>query len=188
MSCVMCHMSGVTCHVSHVRCHIIIIIFFIFFLQSVGARRWRVCYQRGLPHLVFRKFKEKSHKSGEVDKQIFPSLKYVEVERHFSLSYSRMADLSLLQISLYYIVSKISLESAYFLIWLIAGTCNTTVFSESSILPHWPASNVLIESQVRDGQAGGLVAFHSGLVWWGCASSLTSQYFACPVSLNLGDR
>ena len=24
-----------------------------FFLQSVGASRWRVCYQRGLPRLVF---------------------------------------------------------------------------------------------------------------------------------------
>ena len=35
----------VTCHVSHVT-------FFLFFLQSGEAYRWRVCYQRGLPRLV----------------------------------------------------------------------------------------------------------------------------------------
>ena len=47
---VMCHMSRVTCHVSHVTCH-----FFspFFFGQSGEAYRWRVCYQRGLPRLVF---------------------------------------------------------------------------------------------------------------------------------------
>ena len=33
-----------------------------------------------------------------------------------------------------------------------------------------------------------IVAFHSFLVWLGCGSSLTSQHFACPVSLNLGDQ
>ena len=80
MSYVMCHVSRVTCHVSHVTCHmshvtchlshvkifvltffIIIItrnIYILFFnplkknLQSGGASRWRVCYQRGLPRLV----------------------------------------------------------------------------------------------------------------------------------------
>ena len=43
---VMCHMSGVTCQVSGVMCK-------IFFLQSGWASRWRVCYQRGLPRIVF---------------------------------------------------------------------------------------------------------------------------------------
>ena len=40
-------MSCVTCHVSHVKCHI--------FLggQSGEAYWWRVCYQRGLPRLVY---------------------------------------------------------------------------------------------------------------------------------------
>ena len=33
-----------------------------------------------------------------------------------------------------------------------------------------------------------IVDFHSFLVWLGCGSSLTSQHFACPVSLNLGDQ
>ena len=41
----MCHVSGVRCHVYGVRCMI--------FLQSGGASGWRVCYQRGLPSLVF---------------------------------------------------------------------------------------------------------------------------------------
>ena len=36
----------VTCHVSHVTCHVSCV------TQSVGASRWRVCYQRGLPRLV----------------------------------------------------------------------------------------------------------------------------------------
>ena len=46
---VTCHMSRVTCHMSHVRCH-----FFLFFSgQSGEAYRWRVCYQRVLPGLVF---------------------------------------------------------------------------------------------------------------------------------------
>ena len=37
-------MSGIMCHVSRV--------FLCVFLQSGGASRWRVCYQRGLPRLV----------------------------------------------------------------------------------------------------------------------------------------
>ena len=46
----MCHMSHVTCHMSFVICHI----FFPFFSgQFDEAYRWRVCYQRGLPRLVF---------------------------------------------------------------------------------------------------------------------------------------
>ena len=59
MSRVTCHLSPVTCHMSHVK------IFFLqkkkgFFVlpklnikQSGGAGRCRVCYQGGLPSLVF---------------------------------------------------------------------------------------------------------------------------------------
>ena len=61
---VTCHVSHVTCHVSHVTCHMSHVIyiyffsfffffFFLFFGQSGEAYRWRVCYQRGLPRLVF---------------------------------------------------------------------------------------------------------------------------------------
>ena len=54
---VMCHVSHVTCHVSRVTCHvshvIYLFIFYLFFGQSGEAYRWRVCYQRGLPRLVF---------------------------------------------------------------------------------------------------------------------------------------
>ena len=75
MSHVMCHVSRVTCHVSHVTCHVspvtchmstkknwtffLFIYLYFFFLckkkigKSGGASRWRVCYQRGLPRLVF---------------------------------------------------------------------------------------------------------------------------------------
>ena len=42
----MCHMSRVTCHMSCV-------FFYFVFGQSGGASQWRVCYQRGLPSLVF---------------------------------------------------------------------------------------------------------------------------------------
>ena len=45
MSRVMCHVSGVTCHLSHVT--------FFGGGQSGEAYRLRVCYQRGLPRLVF---------------------------------------------------------------------------------------------------------------------------------------
>ena len=51
---VMCHVSCVTCHVSRVTCHMSLFFFFFFFFgQSGEAYRWRVCYQRGLPRLVF---------------------------------------------------------------------------------------------------------------------------------------
>ena len=55
VSCVTCHMSHVTCHMSHVTCPVSHVnLFFIFFLgQSGAAYRWRVCYQRGLPRLVY---------------------------------------------------------------------------------------------------------------------------------------
>ena len=55
MSNVTCHMSRVMCHMSHVMCHMthFILFFLLFFRQSGEAYRWRVCYQRGLPLLVF---------------------------------------------------------------------------------------------------------------------------------------
>ena len=67
MSCVMCHVSPVTCHVSPVTCHLSNVkqkkfkdkkkIMTFFYLKKIrkigGASRWRVCYQRGLPRLVF---------------------------------------------------------------------------------------------------------------------------------------
>ena len=61
MSCVMFHMSGVRCHVAHVTCQVSHVMyqlfssFFFLFWQSGGASWWRVCYQQGLPRLVFFK-------------------------------------------------------------------------------------------------------------------------------------
>ena len=55
MSHVTCHVSHVTCHMSHVACDMSQFFNFyliFFFGQSGEAYRWRVCYQRGLPHLV----------------------------------------------------------------------------------------------------------------------------------------
>ena len=62
MSRVMCQLPHVTCHMSPVKCHMSHVkkklhFFVCFFLhkkigQSGGASRWRVCYQRGLPHLA----------------------------------------------------------------------------------------------------------------------------------------
>ena len=45
-----CHMSHITCHMSHVSFLFLFII--PFFWQNGGATWWRVCYQKGLPHLV----------------------------------------------------------------------------------------------------------------------------------------
>ena len=66
---VRCHMSRVTCHVSGITCQVLsvniylsiyiylyIYLFFFFFFQSDGASRWRVCYERDLPCLVFTYF------------------------------------------------------------------------------------------------------------------------------------
>ena len=53
MSHVTCHMSHVTCHLSPVTCHVSLFFFFFLFRQSGEAYPWRVCYQRGLPRLVF---------------------------------------------------------------------------------------------------------------------------------------
>ena len=46
------HVSCVMCHVSHVTCHMSLF-FLLFFGKSGDAYWWRVCYKRGLPHLVF---------------------------------------------------------------------------------------------------------------------------------------
>ena len=56
MSCVMCHVSHVTCHMSHVACHVSFVTTTKKMKkngQSGGASRSRVCYERGLPRLVF---------------------------------------------------------------------------------------------------------------------------------------
>ena len=53
--CVICHVSIVMCHTSGVTCHVSPVHFCIFekIVQSGGASRWRVCYQQGLPRLVY---------------------------------------------------------------------------------------------------------------------------------------
>ena len=48
-----CHVSFVTCHMSCIRFQVSHIMCQHFFLQSDRASYWRVCHQRGLPHLVF---------------------------------------------------------------------------------------------------------------------------------------
>ena len=50
-----CHVSGVTCHVSPVTCHMSRVRFYFFWGggQSGEASQGRVCYQRGLPRLVY---------------------------------------------------------------------------------------------------------------------------------------
>ena len=53
VSCVMCHVSRVTCHMSPVTCHLSHVTCHKKIGQSGEASRWRVCYQRGLPRLVF---------------------------------------------------------------------------------------------------------------------------------------
>ena len=45
-----CHLSCVTCHLSPGPCHLSHIFCFVYYLW---ASWWRVCYQLGLPHLVF---------------------------------------------------------------------------------------------------------------------------------------
>ena len=51
-----CHMSRVRCHMSCVRCRMSCVTcnIFIFFGQSGEAYRWRVCYHRGLPRLIYK--------------------------------------------------------------------------------------------------------------------------------------
>ena len=55
---VRCHMSRVMCQVSRVRCHVshfflFLLFFLFFFLKSGWTSQWMVCYQRGLPRLVY---------------------------------------------------------------------------------------------------------------------------------------
>ena len=52
MSRVMCHMSHVRFHMSGVRWQVSCV---KFFRKSVGASRFRFCYQQGLPRLVYTK-------------------------------------------------------------------------------------------------------------------------------------
>ena len=53
---VRCHISLVTCHVSHLRCHMSHIFSSSFSFRKWWSSWWRVCYQWGLPHIVFRIF------------------------------------------------------------------------------------------------------------------------------------
>ena len=55
MSYLICHMSYVICQVSHVTCQMshVFFVFLFFFWLTGEAYRWRVCYQWGLPRLVF---------------------------------------------------------------------------------------------------------------------------------------
>ena len=63
MSGVRCQVSGVRCQVSGVTCNFFSLFFSSFFFtgQSGGANRWRVCYQRCLPRLVFFTFCNKKN-------------------------------------------------------------------------------------------------------------------------------
>ena len=59
VSCVSCQGSRVTFDVSYVTCQVSAIIFLIKKIgQSVEANWMRVCYQRGLPRLVFIHFQQ----------------------------------------------------------------------------------------------------------------------------------
>ena len=53
MSRVTCQMSHVTCHMSCVTCQMSHVKVLCFFLQIGEAYWWTVCYQRGLPLLVY---------------------------------------------------------------------------------------------------------------------------------------
>ena len=46
-------MSHVTCHMSHVMFHKSSFFLLLFFVHSSEAYWWRVCFQWGLPRLVF---------------------------------------------------------------------------------------------------------------------------------------
>ena len=60
VSYVTCHMSLVTCHISHVTCHY----FFLFRFGLSGEASWlMVCYQQGLPRLVFPNANMEGHNS-----------------------------------------------------------------------------------------------------------------------------
>ena len=59
MSHVTCHLSPVTCHLSPVTCHMPHVnlkkryIYIHIYGHNSGASRWSICYQGGLPCLVF---------------------------------------------------------------------------------------------------------------------------------------
>ena len=48
-----CQVSGVQCNMSYVISHIIYVNIYIIFWQSGEVCQWMVCYQRGLPGLVY---------------------------------------------------------------------------------------------------------------------------------------
>ena len=57
VSCVTCHVSNVTYHLPHVNRHLSPVTFHFFWgkkMKNGGASWWRVCYQRGLPRLVYQ--------------------------------------------------------------------------------------------------------------------------------------
>ena len=53
---VISQVSGVRCQLSCVRCHVsrVRYIYIYFFCTKWCGQLWRVCYQRGLPRLVYR--------------------------------------------------------------------------------------------------------------------------------------
>ena len=84
---VTCHMSRVTCHMSPVTCHISCVRFFLnlfiyfFWVQSGEASQGRVCYQRGLPHLVFI-----NHvKYRSLDNNVHVNVRTLNINRLYSL-------------------------------------------------------------------------------------------------------
>ena len=115
----MCHVSHVTCHVSRVTCQMsgVFFFFYIFYyiyinlfykknLQSDGASWWRVCYQRGLPRLVYLHPKED-------DIFISASTKYdAKTSRH-------VCSCLLSLLSLFSLMSQVSLCILYFFTALI---------------------------------------------------------------------
>ena len=62
--------SHVTCHVHiYVTCHMSHFLFIFFSGKSGEAYRWRVCYQRGLPHLVLKE-SQTIQRRGKHEKEI----------------------------------------------------------------------------------------------------------------------
>jgi hypothetical protein len=64
VSCVMCLVSPVTCHM-HMS----------FYLNG-RARRWRVFYQQGLPHLVYITLSEHFVRNGVQQRYIFENFRF----------------------------------------------------------------------------------------------------------------
>ena len=76
VSCVRREMSYVMCHTSHVTCNGSF--FFLFFGLSSEASRWRVCYQRGLPCLVFYTGRSNDKERTVKETYLSKSSKYLE--------------------------------------------------------------------------------------------------------------